>query len=85
MNVDHALMWAYGPVIRLVMRSYTPMSVRFSVDGKFHFARSVALPVVSIPLTLGKPGWHLISFDTGTLPNVNGRKEGPRVLAYKLG
>jgi hypothetical protein len=85
MNVDHALMWVYGRGVRLVMRSYTPMSVRFSVDGKFRFARAVGLPVRSIPLPLGKPGWHLISFDTGTLPTVNGRKEGARLLAYVLG
>ena len=85
MNTDHALVWVYGSVVRLVMRSYVTMKVRFSVDGRFHFARTVKLPVVSVPVALGKPGWHLISLDTGTLPTVNGRKEGPRVLAYVLG
>jgi hypothetical protein len=85
MNVDHALIWVYGTVVRLGMRSYAPIDVRFSVDGKPRFTRRVTLPVQSIPVPLGKAGWHLISLDTGTLPNVNGRKEGPRVLSYVLG
>ena len=85
MNVDHSLIWVYGSLVRLGMRSYTPMDVRFSVDGKPRFTRRVILPVRSIQVPLGKAGWHLISLDTGTLPTVNGRKEGARVLSYVLG
>jgi hypothetical protein len=85
MNVDHALIWAYGSLVRLGMRSYTRMPVRFSVDGRPRLKRTVSLPVESVPVPLGRPGWHLISLDTGTLPTVNGRKEGPRVLSYVLG
>lgn len=85
MNVDHSLIWVYGAAVRLGMRSYTPMDVRFSVDGRPRFTRRITLPVVSIPVRLGGKGWHLIGLDTGTLPKVGGRKEGPRVLSYVLG
>jgi hypothetical protein len=85
MNADHALIWVYGPLVRLDMRSSKPMSVRFSVDGKSRFTRTVKLPVESVPVPLGRPGWHLITLDTGTLPYVNGRREGPRLLSYVLG
>jgi len=67
------------------MRSGAFLEVRFSVDGKETLTRRLAQPVVSIPLQLGKPGWHLVTLDTGTLPHVGGRKEGARLLSYVLG
>jgi hypothetical protein len=85
MSSDHSLIWIYGATARLDMRSYTRMNVRFSVDGRFRFARTVTLPVASVAVPLGRRGWHLISLDTGTLQKVNGRTEGPRVLSYVLG
>jgi hypothetical protein len=85
MSFHRAVLWAYGTVLRLQMRSRVGLPVRFSVDGKQRLARTVRWPVVSIPVPLGKPGWHLVALDTSTLPLVDGRKEGPRILSYVLG
>ena len=68
------------------MRSYAGLDVRFSVDGQADAdPRDLGQPVVSIPLQLGRPGWHLVTLDTRTLPHVGGRKEGARLIAYVLG
>ena len=85
MSAGHASLWAYGSgALRLVMRSYAPVSVRFSVDGSTRFvSRIAALQEIRVPL--GSAGWHLVSLDTPTLPKVNGRKEGARLIAYTLG
>jgi hypothetical protein len=84
MSAGHASLWAYGSgALRLVMRSYAPVSVRFAVDGSPRFARRIAaLQEIRVPL--GSSGWHLVSLDTPALPEVNGRKEGARLIAYSL-
>ena len=74
-----------GSVVRLQMRSHVGLPVRFSVDGKPRLTRTVKWHVASIPVPLGKPGWHLVALDTPTLPTWNGRKEGARILSYVLG
>jgi hypothetical protein len=85
MNANHSLIWVYGNLVRLDMRSSKKLPVRFSVDGKLRLQRTLDQPVQVIPVPLGRRGWHLVSLDTGTLPTVNGRKEGARVLSYVLG
>jgi hypothetical protein len=85
MSAGHASLWAYGSgALRLVMRSYAPVSVRFSVDGSTRFVSRIAA-LQEIRVQLGSPRWHLVSFDTPTLPKAKGRKEGARLTAYKLG
>jgi hypothetical protein len=65
------------------MRSYVPIPVTFSVDGRKLFTRRIsALTEVRVPL--GKKGWHLVSLDTPVLPVVDGRREGARLIAYRL-
>ncbi len=85
MSAGHAALWVYGSgAVRLVMRSYSPVSVTFSVGGHRRFVRRIsALQEVRVPL--GGAGWHLVSLDTPTLPEVDGRKEGARLIAYSLG
>jgi hypothetical protein len=85
MSAGHAALWAYGSgALHLVMRSYSPVPVTFSVGGRRRFVRRIsALQVVSVPL--GSAGWHLVSLDTPTLPEVDGRREGARLIAYSLG
>jgi hypothetical protein len=85
MSAGHAALWAYGSgSLRLVMRSYAPVSVRFAVDGHPRFVRRIsALEEIRVPL--GSNGWHLVALDTPTLQTVNGRMEGARLLAYTLG
>jgi hypothetical protein len=85
MSFHRAVLWVYGTSLRLQMRSHVGLDVQFSVDGKGRPTRTVRWPVVSIPVPLGKAGWHLVALKTGTLPKVNGRKEGPRILSYVLG
>ena len=85
MSYHRSVLWVYGSVVRLQMRSNAGLDVRFSVDGKKTLTRRLAQPVASIPLQLGKTGWHLVTLDTGTLPHVGGRKEGARLLSYVLG
>ena len=85
MSFHRAVLWAYGTVVRLQMRSHVGLPVRFSVDGKPRLTRTVKWHVASIPVPLGKPGWHLVALDTPTLPTWNGRKEGARILSYVLG
>ena len=48
------------------------------------FTRRVS-PLEEIRVPLGPTGWHLVSLDTPTLPEVNGRHEGARLIAYALG
>jgi len=85
MSYHRALFWVYGSVVRLQMRANVGIDVQFSVDGKRRLARRLALPVVSVAVPLGKQGWHLVTLDATTLPKVNGRKEGARILSYVLG
>ncbi len=87
MSAGHAALWAYsnGPAssLSLVMRSYAGIPVTFSIDGHRLFARRIsALTEARIPL--GAKGWHLVALDTPTLPEVNGRHEGARLIAYAL-
>jgi hypothetical protein len=85
MSAGHSSLWVYGSGdLRLVMRSYAPVSVRFTVDGSPRFVhRIAALQETRVPL--GPAGWHLVALDTPALPEVNGRKEGARLIAYNLG
>jgi hypothetical protein len=85
MSFHRAVLWVYGTVVRLQMRSHVPLPVRFSVDGKPRVTRTVKWHVASIPVPLGKPGWHLVALDAPTLPIWKGRKEGARILSYVLG
>ena len=87
MSAGHAPLWAYsnGPAssISLVMRSYAPVPVTFSVDGRRLLTRRIsALTEVRVPL--GARGWHLVALDTPVLPVVDGRREGARLIAYVL-
>jgi hypothetical protein len=87
MSAGHAPLWAYsnGPAssISLVMRSYAPVPVTFSVDGRRLLTRRIsALTEVRVPL--GARGWHLVALDTPVLPMVDGRREGARLIAYVL-
>jgi len=85
MSAGHAALWAYskgpGSSLSLVLRSYAPLPVTFSVDGRRLLTRRIsALTEVRTPL--GAVGWHLVALDTPTLPLVDGRREGARMLAY---
>src|SRR5712692_7625429 len=73
MSAGHAALWASGSgALRLVMRSYAPVSVRCAVDRRPRFGRRIAaLQEFRVPLV--SPGWDLIALDTPTLPKVNGR------------
>ncbi len=87
MSSGHAPLWAYsnGPAssLSLVMRSYAGIPVTFSVDGHRLFTRRIsALTEARIPL--GAKGWHLVALDTPTLREVDGRREGARLIAYAL-
>jgi hypothetical protein len=86
MSAGHADLWAYGNggTLRMVMRSYVPVSVSFAVDGRPRFARRIST-LLEIRIPLGVKGWHLVAFDTRELPEVKGRKEGARLIAYALG
>jgi hypothetical protein len=85
MALGHAGLWAYGSgKLRLFMSSARRLRVGFSVDGLPRFRRIVIRSAQEIRVPLGRPGWHLVTLDT-VLPAVNGRPEGPRVLAYALG
>jgi hypothetical protein len=84
MSSTHAALWAYGPAIRLIMRSLRPLDVRFSVDGRTVLRHRIK-PPQEIRVPLGSQGWHLVTLDTPALPSVDGRREGARLLAYALG
>ncbi len=85
MSAGHAALWAYGGnQLRLIMRSESPLRVSFAVDGKRVRQRVISQPgVIAIPLPTA--GWHLVTLDTPSLPEVDGRREGARLLAYILG
>ena len=84
MSAEHASIWVYGTeTLSMVMRSYVSVPVTFSVDGRTRFERSIG-PLGEVRIALVSPGWHLVSFDTPPLPEVNGRREGARLIAYKL-
>jgi hypothetical protein len=85
MSFHRSVLWVYGTVVRLQMRSHVALPIRFFVDGKPKLTRTVKWHVASIPVPLGKAGWHLLALDTTTLPTWNGRKEGARLLSYVLG
>jgi hypothetical protein len=81
MAFPHAGLWTYGSGdLRLFMSSPRRLRVRFSVDGLPKFRRIVMRSLQVVPVRLGRAGWHLITLDT-VLPNVNGRPEGPRIVA----
>lgn len=84
MSAGHTGLWAYGTSISLVLRSYAALTVTFSVDGVHRFDRRISA-LGEVRVRLGKPRWHLLTFDTRTLPQVNGRQEGARLIAYTLG
>lgn len=83
MSAGHTAMWAYGTSISMVMRSYVRIKVTFSVDGEHRFDREISA-LGEVRVRLGKPGWHLLTLDTKELPEVNGRNEGARLIAYAL-
>jgi hypothetical protein len=87
MSAGHAPLWAYsnGPAssISLVMRSYAPVPVTFSVDGRRLLTRRISA-LTEVRLPLGARGWHLVALDTPVLPVVDGRREGARLIAYVL-
>jgi hypothetical protein len=66
------------------MRSYSPISVHVRVDGRLRFVRRLSA-IREIRVPLGAEGWHLVAFDTPSLPKVGRRKEGARLIAYALG
>jgi hypothetical protein len=87
MGDDHAGLWIYGSgTLRVLARSYARLDARVSVDGATRlsqrFAGGKQPPVVELRVPLGAAGWHLITFDTPALPEVNGRQEGVRLLSY---
>jgi len=84
MSAGHTALWAYGTSISMVMRSYVAIRVTFSVDGVHRFDRRISA-LDEVRVRLGKSGWHLLTLDTKELPEVNGRKEGARLIAYTLG
>ncbi len=83
MSAGHTALWAYGRSISMVMRSYVKLKVTFSVDGVHRFDREIS-SLGEVRVRLGKPAWHLLTLDTKSLANVNGRSEGARLLAYAL-
>ena len=85
MSAGHASLWVYGNnTLSLVMRAYTAVPITFSVDGKRRLERRIGA-LGEVRIGLGNASWHLVSLDTPPLPEVNGRKEGARLIAYVLG
>jgi hypothetical protein len=86
MEMPHAALWAYnagGSDLRLFMRSARRQHMVVRVDGDRRYGRAVgALRQVRIPL--GPEGWHLVTMDA-RIDEVDGRPEGPRILAYAVG
>jgi hypothetical protein len=85
MSSGHASLWVYGTNVHLDLRSHARIPVRISVDGSPRLTHTFTRAVEVIPVDLGKPGWHLVSLDTSELPEIDGRKEGARLLSYLLG
>jgi hypothetical protein len=87
MSAGYSALWAYshgpGSALSLVLRSYAPLPVTFLLDGRqVREQRLSSLAEVRFPL--GAAGWHLVALKTKELPEVNGRKEGARLVAYRL-
>jgi hypothetical protein len=84
MAFPHAGLWVYGSnELRLFMNSARRLRVRFTVDGQSSFRQFVMRSLQEVRVPLPRPGWHLVTLDT-VLPEVDGRPEGPRILAYTV-
>lgn len=81
MELGHTGFWIYGSGdLRLFMRSFHRLFVRFGIDGRRRFGTFVSdLRQVRVPL--GGEGWHLVTLDA-KLPKVNGKPEGARLVAF---
>src|SRR5262249_40877159 len=85
MSQSHPGLWAYGNVIRLLMRSDNPVTVHYSVDGKRRLTRHLRNRLVEVRVPLGERGWHLVTLDSPVVPVKNGVRVGARLVAYVLG
>ena len=87
MSAGYSALWAYshgpGSSLSLVMRSYAPLPITFLLDGR-HVRDQRISSLTEVRLPLGATGWHLVALKTRELPQVNGRKEGARLIAYRL-
>jgi hypothetical protein len=85
MAFPHAGLWTHGSgELRLFMSSARRLRVRFGVDGTPKLRRIVMRSLQEVRVPLGSEGWHLVTLDT-VLPIVDGRPEGPRIVAYAPG
>ena len=81
---SHAGVWIYGGgIASLFLGSPEPMTVRISVDGRPHSTQHVAKLLPDRATRVGLPGarWHLITLDSGPLPEIRGRPRGVRIIA----
>ena len=85
MSSSHAALWAYGDTVRLFMRSDSPVTVHFGVDGAGKLTRRVRNRLEEVRVPLGEPGWHLVTLDSPVLPVRRGVRVGARLVAYQLG
>jgi hypothetical protein len=87
MSAGYSALWAYshgsGSSLSLVLRSYAPLPISILLDGRQVRAQRVS-SLTEVRLPLGAAGWHLVALETPVLPEVNGRKEGARLIAYRL-
>jgi hypothetical protein len=82
MAFGHAGFWIHGSgELRLFMRSAKRLRVTFGVDGRPRFRRFVIRSLQEVRVPLGREGWHLVTLDS-VLPEVDGRPEGARIVAY---
>jgi len=84
MSASHSSVWLYGEgAANLFLGSPVPLQVRISVDGvrRSMVMVSKLLPDLPTPVRLGSRRWHLVTLDSGPLPEVRGRPRGVRILA----
>jgi hypothetical protein len=85
MSAGHTAIWFYGAgTLRLAMRADVPLGVRIGVDGNARSAPLLASPVSVTSVPLGSAGWHLVTFDAARLASVDGRREGARLLTWRV-
>jgi hypothetical protein len=80
MSDGHAPLWLYGSRARLVVSAAPALPVRLSVDGRTRLAARIG-PLRELGVSLGRRGWHLVSFDAH-LPKVGGRPVGVRLVVF---
>lgn len=84
MSRSHAAFWVYGEgIARLFVASPEPLRVRISLDGHPH-SRLTVHRLTEVRIGLPHPGWHLIAFGAGRLPEIGGKPRGARIVAYAL-